>query len=65
MTAYLWDDGLRPGILNALSRIAETAPELIAKVSDRLSAIEDTKIPGEQATINSLLAVSRESVDGE
>ncbi len=65
MTAYLWDHGLRPGILDALRRIAETAPELIAKVRDRLSAIEDSKNPGEQATIDSLLAVNRESVDGE
>ena len=29
MTAYLWDDSLRPGILCALCRIAEAAPELI------------------------------------
>ena len=65
MTAYLWDDGLRPGILDALRRIAEVAPELIEDVRDRLLALEDTKDPGERAVIESLLAVNRESVDGE
>jgi hypothetical protein len=65
MTAYLWDEGLRPGILAALCRIAETAPELIEDVRDRLPAIEDLNDPGEQADLESLLAVNRESVDGE
>jgi len=65
MTAYLWDDGLRPGILDALHRIAEVAPELIDDVRDRLLALEDTDDSGEQALIESLLAASRESVDGE
>jgi hypothetical protein len=65
MTGYLWDDGLRPGILDALCRIAETAPELIDGVRDRLLALEDTNDPGERASIDSLLAVNRESVDGE
>jgi hypothetical protein len=65
MTAYLWDEGLRPGILDALRRIAEVAPELIEEVRDRLLALEDSQDPGEQALIESLLAVSRESVDGE
>jgi hypothetical protein len=65
MTAYLWDDGLRPGILDALCRIAETAPELIEDIRDRLLAIEELNEPGEQADLESLLAVNRESVDGE
>ena len=65
MTAYLWDDGLRPGILDALRRIAATAPELIDEVRDRLLVLEDTDEPGEQALRDSLLAVKRESVDGE
>ena len=65
MTAYLWDEGLRPGILDALCRIAETAPELIEDVRDRLPAIEELNEPGEQADLESLLAVNRESVDGE
>ena len=65
MTAYLWDEGLRPGILDALRRIAETAPELIEDVRDRLLALGDTSDSGERSLIDSLLAVNRESVDGE
>ena len=65
MTAYLWDDGLRPGILDALCRIAATAPELIDEVRDRLLVLEDTDEPGERALRDSLLAVNRESVNGE
>jgi hypothetical protein len=65
MTAYLWDEGLRPGILKALRRIAEVAPELVADESDRLKAIEDLDDPGERADLERLLAVNRESVNGE
>jgi hypothetical protein len=65
MTAYLWDEGLRPGILDALQRIAEVAPELIEEVRDRLLALEDSEDPGERALIESLLAVNRECADGE
>ncbi len=65
MTAYLWDDGLRPGILEALCRMNETAPELVDGVRDRLLAIRDTDDPGEQACLESLLAVNWEGVDGE
>jgi hypothetical protein len=65
MTAYLWDEGLRPGILKALRRIAEVAPELVTDISDRLRAIEDLDDPGEQADLEWLLAVNRESVNGE
>ncbi len=64
MTSYLWDDGLRPGILSALCRIAETAPDLIDDVRDRLSDLKGTNDPGEQAALERLLAVNRESVDG-
>jgi hypothetical protein len=65
MTAYLWDDGLRRGILEALCRIAEVAPELIDDVRDRLLAVGDMDDPGERACLDSLLAVNRESADGE
>jgi len=65
MTAYLWDEGLRPGILKALCRIAEVAPEKIEAIRDRLLAIENLIDPGERADLNCLLAVNRESVDGE
>lgn len=65
MTAYLWDDGLRPGILDALRRIAEVAPELVDEVRDRLVALESTNDPGERASLDSLLAVDREGVNGE
>ena len=62
MTAYLWDEGLRPGILDALCRIAEKAPELIEDIRDRLQAIEELDEPGEQADLDSLLAVNRGGV---
>ena len=65
MTGYLWDDGLRHGILEALCRMNETAPELVEGVRDRLLAIRDTDDPGERASLESLLAVNREGVDGE
>jgi hypothetical protein len=65
MTSYLWDDGLRPGILGALRRIAETAPELIEEVRDRLVALEDTGDLRGRTLIENLLAVNREGVDGE
>jgi hypothetical protein len=65
MTYYLWDNGLRAGILRALCRIAETAPELIAPIRDRLEAIDEVRDTGEQACLDLLLAVTREGVDGE
>ena len=65
MTAYLWDDGLRPGILDALRRIADAAPELMDEIRDRLVALEDRDDPGERALIDGLLAVNKENVNGE
>jgi hypothetical protein len=65
MTSYLWDEGLRPGILRALCRIAETAPELVAPIRYRLEAIEDVRDTGERACLDHLLAVTREGVDGD
>jgi len=64
MTAYLWDDGLRPGILSALRRIAEVAPELIAGIHDRLESIHAEEDTGEQECLDFLLAVNREGADG-
>ena len=64
MTSYLWDDGLRPGILRALSRIAESAPHLVMEVREQLLEIEHAEDPGEQACLDRLLAVQREGADG-
>ena len=64
MTSYLWDDGLRPGILRALSRIAERAPRLVMEVREQLLEIEHAEDPGEQACLDRLLAVKREGADG-
>jgi len=64
MTAYLWDDGLRLGILQALCRISEVAPELVEDVRGRLLEIKYTDDPGEQACLDRLLTVNREGVDG-
>jgi len=65
MTAYLWDEGLRPGILTALCRMAEMAPELIEEIRDRLLAVAKTDDTGEQECLDILLSVNREGVDGE
>lgn len=65
MTGYLWDDGLRPGILDALCRIADEAPELIEDIRDRLLALEEIDDTGERKCLDLLLAVNREGVDGE
>ncbi len=65
MTAYLRDDGLRPGILAALARIADTAPELIEGVRDRLLVLDNVNEPGERAVLDRLLTMNREGVDGE
>ena len=65
MAAYLWDEGLRPGILRALCRIADVAPELVGTVRGWLLELEEIDNPGEQEAIDHLLAVNRESVDGE
>ncbi len=64
MTAYLWDEGLRSGILNALCRIAEVAPELIEGVRDRLLVVGADET-GEQECLDYLLTVTGEGVDGE
>jgi len=65
MTGYIWDDGLRPGILDALCRIGDEAPELIEDIRDRLLALEEIDDDGEQECLDLLLAVNREGVDGE
>ena len=64
MTSYLWDDGLRAGILRALSRIAESAPELVMTVREELLTIESTDDPGEQAVLHALLALNTEDAHG-
>jgi hypothetical protein len=43
----------------------DTAPELVEGLRDRLLAISDTDNPGERACLDNLLAVNRESEDGE
>ena len=65
MTAFLWDEGLRRGILLALRSMAETDPGLIDPIRSRLEKIDETDDSGEQEVLDLLLAVNRESVDGE
>jgi len=65
MTSFLWDEGLRPGILSALCRIAEAAPELIEEIRDRILAVAKTDDTGEQECLDILLSVNREGVDGD
>ena len=64
MTAYLWDEGLRRGILSALRQIAEVAPELIIDIRDRLESIHVEEDTGEQECLEFLLAVNREGAGG-
>lgn len=64
MASLLWDDGLRPGILRALCRIAESAPELVVGVRERLLEIDEIDDAGERACLQKLLAVTREGVNG-
>jgi HEAT repeat protein len=64
MASYLWDEGLQAGILEALTRISEVAPELVVEVREQLLMIERTSDSGEQASLERLLAVTREGVDG-
>jgi hypothetical protein len=64
MTSYLWDGGLRPGILDALCRMAGDAPDLIENIHDRLLAV-DTDDTGERECLDILLSVKGEGVDGE
>ncbi len=64
MGSYLWDDGLRPGILRALSRIAGTGAELPDEVLDRLAAFAPAGDPEERAVIERLLANREEHADG-
>ena len=63
MTGYLWDEGLRPGILRALCRIAEVAPDLVEEIRDRLPDIEGINDPGERADLEYLLSVNREGAN--
>ena len=65
MTSHLWDEGLRPGILNALCRIAEEAPELIEDIRDRLLALAETDNSRVRECLDFLLAVNGEGVNGE
>jgi HEAT repeat protein len=64
MTALLWDDSLRPGILRALCRIAEAAPELIEGVHDRLEAYENSGDSVQRTLIGRLLEGSVGGVNG-
>ena len=45
MAAYLWDDSLRLGILKALARIHEVAPEILTEIRD---LVECNVVPGNQ-----------------
>lgn len=60
MVSYLWDDGLRLGILRALCRIAEIAPEVVDGVRDRLLNFRNTGHPEERACLERLLDFEQE-----
>lgn len=65
MTSYLWDASLRRGILEALHRIAESAPELMTGVRGMLETLApEIDNSGEREILDRLLAVIRECADG-
>lgn len=64
MASCLWDDNLRPGILRALSRIAESGGGLPNEVVDRLAAVAAGGDPEERAMIERLLANRGGHADG-
>jgi hypothetical protein len=55
MVSYMWDDNLRLGILRALCRIAETSPEVLEGVRDRLLNVQSTEDPEERVCLDRLL----------
>lgn len=63
MAAYLWDDGLRLGILKALARIHEVAPEITTDIRDM---VERNVVPGNQEEdelVNRILGEKGEQYD--
>jgi hypothetical protein len=64
MTSFLWDDGLRPGILGALQRIADAAPALVLTVREQLMEYRQIAEPEERVCLDRLLVGNRESADG-
>ncbi len=62
MVSHLWDDGLRLGILKALCRIAESAPEALQEYRDQLLKTQRTHAtvdPEERACFALLLGCER------
>lgn len=49
LASLVWDDGLRPAILEALARIAESAPELVRPVCAAVAGHVDADDPRQRA----------------
>ncbi len=60
MASYAWDDGLRPELLRALARIAESAPEAVAATTQILERHTDMSNPQEQPFLEQLLLIAGE-----
>jgi hypothetical protein len=55
MAAYLWDDGLRLGILKALAQIHDEAPEITMDIRDLVERFADPGCPGEYELVRRIL----------
>ena len=54
VAGYAWDDGLRPEIIRAMIRIAETAPHLVAPFIDEIKQRVDPDDASQVALIEDL-----------
>jgi hypothetical protein len=59
LASFVWDDGLRPGILNALARIVEAAPQTVEQVRDHLEPHLDSHDEFERKMIRRILGDPR------
>jgi hypothetical protein len=55
MASLLWDEGLRSELLAALTRIAESAPELVAPFRNEVERFAETLEPDQRAHLMHLL----------
>jgi HEAT repeat protein len=63
IASYAWDDGLRSGILRALSRIADAAPDLVRPEVARVREFVTGSDPEERKSLNELISKTREGHD--
>jgi hypothetical protein len=60
LVAMAWDDGIRLELLEALGRVAETAPRLVAAELSRLEAVVDNSREKERVALRRLTTLATE-----